>query len=132
MSSLTRTDVDQHIDLLSGSIGCAFRRPPRPVVAIFLHQQTDVLQSAVKFVPGVELPKFKLRRVDNLACVAMSGSALPANRSHKKISGGHEGEPHGIARGSDLRLDVGEAPRGIQRTNALPDGIAIERLSRLL
>ena len=85
-----RRNVKKQISLLRGDIGRAFRRHPRPVVAVFLHQQTYVLQGSIQFVERVEFPKLKFGGIDDLVGIGMAGSAFHINRPHEEIKRSHE------------------------------------------
>ena len=131
MCRFSGREVNDDIDLLRGRIGCTFRRHPGAVVAVFLHQLADILQRTLEFLAAVRFSQFELGGVDDLVCVGAARRALGFDGTDEEVEPGDEGEDNSVARGSDLRLDVGETTSGIQDANALANLIASQWLSGL-
>src|SRR5262249_42733451 len=128
----TGRHVKQNVHLLIGWVVCALGGNARPVVAILLHPLADVVQGAGQPVGGIQLSELELFGIHNLVGVRPVGSAVDIDGPDKEIGGSHKRQPDSVARGSDLRLDVGETAGTIKHANAVRHAVPAQRQSNFL
>src|SRR5579862_8992549 len=114
MRLATGSDVKQDVHLLRRSVRCALSGYSRPVISVLLHELSNVLDRAVKFLSRIKLTQLKLRRIDDLVRIGSGWRSLHINRAHKKIIRGRKGERNSIAGGSNLGLNIGKAARRVK------------------
>src|ERR1700694_3615824 len=122
-------DMEENVHLLRGRIRNALCRDSRPVVTILLHELPNVLERALQLLLRIKVHPLLLRRVDDLVRSGMRWSPLHLYLAHKKINRRPEGKHNSLARGRHFRLNVGKAPGGIERADAVADMPAIQRFS---
>ncbi len=132
MGRLSWSDVKENIYLLSSGVRRAFRSDASPVIAVLLHELTDVPQGAVEFVESVKFAELELRRIDDLVIVRMAGRAFHVNGSDEEIERSGECEPYSRAGGTYFGLDVRETPGSIEDADAVTNLVALERFARFL
>ena len=126
-------EPEQHIHLLGLSLRLLLDADRRLVVAVLLHQFFDAAQSALQLFPGEQFSQLELGCIHDLVGSRGIGSPIHEELAHKEIRPHAKCQPDLAVRGAlGLSLNIGKAPGGVQRLNALPHLLAFQRGTSLL